>query len=306
MNNRKSLQLSTCAFCNSGGELRMSHIIPRFVWDWFKKTSATGYIRSGEAPDMRRQDGHKERLLCHDCEQLFSQWEKSVAEQVFLPIHDGEYLPAQPVVYGEWMAKFAASVCWRVLFWYKQLGLTHLDDLQRFMADRALDGWCKYLNGEANTIGVHELHCVAVGPLGHDSTQLGPANLNRYLLRSVDVDIVRGSESAFVYVKMCRILIFGFIDMPNANFWQGSRLSLKDGTLVNPKIHLPKSIGDFINDRAENAHLRAMQISKAQRAKLDKWMKENPDKVAASESFRAMVHDVEMFGSDAFAPNDAN
>lgn len=34
-----------CALCGKNAELRESHLIPKFVGEWIKRTSATGYLR---------------------------------------------------------------------------------------------------------------------------------------------------------------------------------------------------------------------------------------------------------------------
>jgi hypothetical protein len=64
-----------CRLCSETKELRESHILPGFVYRWMKETSATGYLRFGQQPNVRVQDGLKLHLLCGDCEQRFNQWE---------------------------------------------------------------------------------------------------------------------------------------------------------------------------------------------------------------------------------------
>ena len=62
--------VDTCPLCRSRGPLRESHIIPGFVFDWLLESSATGHMRDGRAPNLRIQDGFKQRLLCDSCEAL--------------------------------------------------------------------------------------------------------------------------------------------------------------------------------------------------------------------------------------------
>ena len=106
------LVFKQCALCASTSELQASHIIPGFVFDWLRDTSATGHFRSSQIPDLRVQDGLKPRMLCKSCEQLFSTWEKAFAEKCFVPLNSGN---VRDVRYGPWMLKFATSVSWRVL-----------------------------------------------------------------------------------------------------------------------------------------------------------------------------------------------
>ena len=44
-----------CLLCHETRELRRSHIIPKFVSDWQKASSATGYIRNAKAINVRFQ-----------------------------------------------------------------------------------------------------------------------------------------------------------------------------------------------------------------------------------------------------------
>jgi hypothetical protein len=64
-----------CRLCGAVKELQESHILPGFVFRWMKETSATGYLRSRQQPNLRVQDGLKLHFLCADCERRFNQWE---------------------------------------------------------------------------------------------------------------------------------------------------------------------------------------------------------------------------------------
>ena len=44
-----------CLLCHETCEPRRSHIIPKFVSDWQKTSSATGYIRNAKAINVRFQ-----------------------------------------------------------------------------------------------------------------------------------------------------------------------------------------------------------------------------------------------------------
>src|SRR5438132_10501164 len=104
-----------CAVCGDNKPLCESHIIPRFVFQHLKDTSGTGYMRAGENPNRRTQDGFKEPMLCQACEVRFQKYEKPFAEHFFKPIHSrGESHPT----YGDWMKYFAVSVSWRNLHYH--------------------------------------------------------------------------------------------------------------------------------------------------------------------------------------------
>src|SRR5713226_4798865 len=74
-----------CALCRNEAELRQSHIVPSFFGVYLKETSATGYLRHGETPNIRLQDLPKQTLLCDSCEGRFAVWEKDFQKNV-LPV----------------------------------------------------------------------------------------------------------------------------------------------------------------------------------------------------------------------------
>ncbi len=124
-----------CALCESERELQESHIIPRFVFKWFKETSP-GAIRSTQTPNLRIQDGAKLELLCADCENLISGWERAFCETIFTPFHLNQF---KPVEYSVWALKFAVSVSWRVLQYYFRVdNLAHFTPEQKELAQDAL------------------------------------------------------------------------------------------------------------------------------------------------------------------------
>lgn len=88
----------------------MFPIIPKFVGKWLKDTSATGYLRQATNPNLRIQDLLTERLLCYDCEGLFSTWEKQFAENIFIPYHSGG---KRKFAYEKWLLLFAISLNFR-------------------------------------------------------------------------------------------------------------------------------------------------------------------------------------------------
>ena len=78
--------LSQCAYCGEDRELKESHIIPKFIYDWVKSTSPTPYLRTSDNVDKREQDGPKQKLLCSDCELKLSKWEDSLSKELFKKI----------------------------------------------------------------------------------------------------------------------------------------------------------------------------------------------------------------------------
>jgi hypothetical protein len=84
------MPINLCRLCGATKALQESHILPGFVYRWMKETSATGYLRFGQQPNLRVQDGLKRHLLCRDCEQRFNRWETQFANQIFHPMTQGD------------------------------------------------------------------------------------------------------------------------------------------------------------------------------------------------------------------------
>jgi hypothetical protein len=206
--------------------------VPGFVYKWLKATAATGYIRFGAEPNRRVQDGFKRYWLCRQCEQKFSRWETEFANEVFYPFNDGRTARAS---YEPWLMKFCVSVSWRVLTLFFQEG--HLkdfpDDLQEKVKN-ALRAWHEFLSDLRPDLGPHEQHLLPWDVVSSTDPRM-PLNINRYILRSVDIDVVEGGHTAFVYSKLGRFMILGFISMKNTKHWDGGTRIYSNGT-IEPRI----------------------------------------------------------------------
>ncbi|EJG0767667.1 hypothetical protein HYO33_23550 [Vibrio parahaemolyticus] len=75
--------MELCKYCKEKEAIKNSHIIPSFVYEWIKVTSPTGYMRTTDEPNLRKQDGLKSALLCLDCERDFSKLEDVFKKEYF-------------------------------------------------------------------------------------------------------------------------------------------------------------------------------------------------------------------------------
>ena len=105
-------KLNKCALCGEEKEIKLSHIIPKFVGKNLKKTSA-GAIRSTENPNQVVQDTEKHYLMCADCEERFSANETWFANNIYYP-----YLRRKKnnFDYDERLHYFLISLSWRSLY----------------------------------------------------------------------------------------------------------------------------------------------------------------------------------------------
>jgi hypothetical protein len=101
-----------CALCSEEKELKLSHIVPKFVFRYLSKTSDTGKFRDPNNIKKRIQDGPKYKLLCSECEQMLSESEKYFAEKLFKPFVQGKEVM---VKYDHNLQYFIKSAHWRFL-----------------------------------------------------------------------------------------------------------------------------------------------------------------------------------------------
>jgi len=291
---------SPCRLCGVTKKLQESHILPGFVFRWMKATSTTGYLRFGQQPNLRVQDGLKRHLLCGDCEGRFNHWETQFANKIFHPMTQGRAARAS---YGPWLLLFCASVSWRVLVYYidgEHLG--HMPAAILPSVERAEVIWREFLLGHRSRPERHEQHILPL-PSGAGESYTHsemPTNINRYLFRTPDMCIASNDRDAFAYSKLGPFLILGFIAMSRPKQWVGTRVNVHGGTIGPRKYVMPKPFDKFICERASRVATLKEQISEKQTDKIREAFLNNPERAAQSDSIRAMSHDVNLFGSRAF------
>nr|WP_295902200.1 hypothetical protein [uncultured Bdellovibrio sp.] len=157
------LDPNSCALCQNNSQLCRSHVIPQFVIDWIKETSATGFLRQVVNPNHRKQDGTKHKLLCKSCETMLSRWENSFSKEIFIPYVE-EILNKEQVyskshhsiTYDIWLLNFCISVQWRGLVTCFEI----LECDQKYIPilKSVLSTWRKYLRKERSDSGPWRTH----------------------------------------------------------------------------------------------------------------------------------------------------
>ncbi len=296
----------TCRLCGKNEHLQKSHIIPNFVITHQRKTSPTGFFRSGVAVNHRTQDGEKMKLLCRSCEELFSQWETSFAQHIYHPCNKG----TQNLPYDSWMLKFAVSVSWRSLMWYmdsSSKNVTYTPEADALITD-ALNTWKQFLLGEIQTPLVYEQHMLILDPIKSTAhiDDLPPI-FNRFLVRGTFTNLATFEEEPqFIFTKMGRVVLLGFIGNkhPARYQWDGTKLYATKGCVrVNPPV--PRAFINYLIKNAKHLQSGYDKLSPKQQKLIGESFDKNLDRVAESEYFEVWKKDVEMFGRDnVFPKND--
>jgi hypothetical protein len=292
--------IGICELCKKNAKLQISHIVPKFVVRWFKE-STTGGIRTNRKPNLRVQDFYKTPLLCADCEQLFSIWEKSFYENVFLPLHNPEPV-TKSIHYGYWALKFAVSVSWRVLvFFEKEKSVGSFSADQKQLIRDARETWERFLLGELDDPGIYNQHILPLDVIEDYNGQRISPYLNRYLLRTIHIDMISTRGSIYTYTKMCRVVIFGRIQDKQPKLWRGSQLHLMKGEIKKRDYQIPNYFFTYMNNKADEAKRILESISPKQQKAIDSMFEMNINAIADSELFRAMNYDIYHSGGEAFS-----
>jgi len=291
------MPLGTCRLCQREAELQLSHIVPAFVFRWLRESSGNGHMRSTASPNLRVQDGPQKHWLCLECEARLSRSETSFATELFHP-----YLAqsGRRLRYGPWLLRFCVSVSWRNLL----IQLEHLEDedfteCERTWIGQAELAWRQFLLGESDNPGTFRQFLLPMDRIESNRDDL-PPNINRYLMRAIDIDLCHGGQALFTYSKLGRFVILGFVNEPNQNHWVGGRVNANEGTVEPRHYTLPAPFGTYLMGKASRVREAMQELSPRQTARIEQAFRANADQIVGSDFFEAMQADVEMFGSEAF------
>lgn len=274
--------MGECRLCGEIRELRNSHIIPRFVIRWMKKTGPTPFLRKAVDPDTRIQD-HHEKLLCEDCEQIFSDWEGEFAARVFYPHVRSQ---KDEFEYDEWMYKFVLSVSWRLMV----SELAVWDENEHFkneVVKERLEKWEEILLGKRSVsedpsqhhiFFADELDLVSSDPEAPEGFEL-------YIQRNLDGTGVYGKDHIHTYFKFPKILFFSTITPPDPGGFTGTRIKEK-GIIEQPQ-ELGELWGSFLSGRVEK--IAQASMSESEKEKVHDRILENPERFVESEFLEAQL-----------------
>lgn len=293
-----------CRLCKKNVPLLKSHVIPKFATDWLKRTSASGFFRIGATPNIPYQDSPKERLLCAQCEQLFSGFEKYFSEHLFRP-YINDYLDdwgipktGFRIKYDSRLLKFIISFHWRLAISENMAIAAYGDTARKIVLEKA-EMWRKYLMDEISDPGPEETHIMFLQNPVQVAHQLPidlPENLVSYLLRAVDgvVMISQNKTKISVFGKLGPIAMASAI-VPGYFSKMRNTLVRNWGALV-PQQAIGSELGTFLMRTRPTEVGKAMVFSTRQKEKILGRYEKDPDRVARSSSFKAHLSDLNISG----------
>ena len=186
-----------------------------------------------------------------------------------------------------------------MLTYKKELdALSDYNEVQLRHVENALKRWKAYLLGQVVHPGQYEQHLLPLDAIESHTVPDMPTNMNRYILRIIDMNIATDGQNIFVYSKLGHFGILGFVNMRYPRQWEGTKVNLKQGYVEPKKYVLPTSFGDYLHMRARTVSEMERSISSKQVERIAADYTKDLDKSAKSETFKALHYDVELFGRE--------
>ena len=278
-------ELGICRLCLQSGELRESHMIPKFVTDWMKETG-TGYFRRATEPNLRMQDGPKQKLLCADCEGRFSKDEALFAERVFRPFIAE---PNRPISYEAFLMRFLVSICWRVLVSPTLVRSRTNRDFEEQISE-AEEEWRHFLLGKGELKKYDRVHLFLSGVT--EMPVVPVSGLNQYLARALDGCVAKSNTDCGVYAKFTRFMVWAEITQFDPSNWVNTRITNGSGVLTVPQAIRDGRFGDFLLDRAKQVFERVRRnTSERQRAIITERLTKEADRIIGTDFWQALEAD---------------
>ena len=279
-----------CALCGHSSTLQASHIIPKFVGKWLKDTSLTGFLAQNIDNKIKRvQDLPTAPLLCRDCEQLFSKFEKYFADKVFYPFHNDK---VSSIEYDQHKLElFAVSLGWRLLIQEYESLKSNRPTFSK-QTKLAESTWREFLLGDRQTVHPYENHLTISVQFDNNMNGIHE-KINKYLDRSVDGTVVTSNTRMFTYAKLVHMIFISPIQPTVLNGWKGTRID-QNGCIRSPhKIHDPV-YWEFLLDRAKIPFASdvSQPSDKTWQKRLQKAYNNDPKRYLESENIRKITDDM--------------
>ena len=277
-----------CKLCQDSDDLRVSHVLPRFVGKYLKETSATGFLTAVDTngEPSRTQDLYKRKLLCGGCEAILNEAETFFANTVFHPFKQGN-LKTIPI--DSLLGRFAISVSLRAL-WIMQLAEHPLADKWKGKLGELENEWRNYLlRTPSFTMGKNSHHILLCS---EDLLTVGlkdSPNLIHSVLRTAAYYLFEKFGKAYVFANLAGVQIISMISPPE--------LPVSRGTQVYPNqtfgLVTPAGIGwggyfQNLLELTRTWDAAQSRLSDAQMERIERAINKDPERVAKSEDARIL------------------
>ena len=145
-----------------------------------------------------------------------------------------------------------------------------------------------------------EQHLYPLDEISSTNIENLPTNINRYIARSMGMDVINNRDNILIYTKIPYFLLIGIVKSNEIKIMHYSKVKMKKGTLSPRKYNMPKGIDQYIINQAEKESKLAEQIPSHQQKEIEKFLVANPERAARSNTIEAFEADLRMFGDKAF------
>jgi len=267
-----------CHLCDKEKDLAESHIIPKFVYRWMKNTGGQ-YFRTVLNPNQRIQDGLKNYLLCFDCEQKFSKYEKWFADNIFFPHLQSN---SKFLEYDENLGNFIVSVLWRRLLLNKINGQEYFSKI--------FNDWKSYLD-KKTVLQNDKIHLLFLGDIWGENSQPNEF-VHRYFNRATDTNIAEIDDEIIVFAKFSRFLVFAEIDGTGQNS-RGTKVCFEKSRFPFTQYIDNGKISLYFLDRAEKVfNLALSRISEQEQEKILLEISKSSMKFWNSDAGKSVLSDI--------------
>lgn len=252
--------MQPCVLCGKNSGLKVSHIIPKFVGRWIKRTSLFGKLRQMAPPYDRQQDLYKLPLLCDSCEKFISKFEDYFARNVFYRLNKNykalrkiELMNRYCIKYDAQLLKFIISLSLKNLFIHEpDYFCKSVPEKTQNQITNAITDWKSFiLTGSPITDKwAHYLIFWYEIPLSNPKEQI-PTEW--YLRRGTDVTVASNEDHSevFVYSHLPSISLISAIEPKYIIGWEDAEV-FDQGVLLFPQDIMPRlgfHFKDFILSR---------------------------------------------------------
>lgn len=207
-------------FMWKNAKLITSHIIPHFVVSYTK----TQKFRSGKNPNLRKQDITKVKMLCNECEQLFSKYEKYFNEEIYekyLIPQANQKKDFSKIDYDK-LNFFILSISWRLLCYQfifeKEKFFSEFSIQERNKIESVYNDWKTYLLNE-DFININKINQYIISNLSINNIFL--QNYNKLIIYSDTFTL--DDEDSFVWFPV--IIIIPYVILISSIWGEEEKLS---------------------------------------------------------------------------------
>jgi hypothetical protein len=235
--------VARCALCENVDELKLSHIIPKFVFRYLKKDSFTGRMRNVSNPNQAVQDGDKMYLLCGKCEELFSQRETPFSNKIFHPFKANGF---NGLSYdGNWLQYFIVSVNWRTLYLDlkgfvensdKENGIDEKDLKLLIKTEKVMRDYLLGFRSDLSSIENHIFFFDDIKSIDSSAEINNPHRLIQGSAFSYTV-LIKDPKCIYVFANLTGVIIVTIIKRATDEKWKNTYVKQMDG-----KIRVPQQV----------------------------------------------------------------